>query len=577
MTARSFPLLRAKYRIADNFVREIRSHLWIHLAAGLFAFVMVLVGGLGFFWVLFSFLLAQEPFGVPLMERLVGVVLLAFFSMLIFSNLIITLTTTYISKETEFLMAFPLTFRSLFAVKLAESVIYSSWAFALLSLPLFAAYGMAKHAPLGFYPAAALLAVPFLVIPAALGALVTMVLSACLPARRARAYAVALLVAALAIAAAIVRLMGLRSMILGAGLEDFSQIMAFLQVGTLPLLPNAWLARGLQAASEGQWADTGYWFLCLLSTSLMSVQICLWLAPRLYYRGWSLAKESATSGERDRRGWSPFPCIDRLFAGLTPPVRALLSKDIRTFWRDPAQWSQLVILLGLLTIYIANIRGLTAQTANLGAFLRHWPTILSFFNIGATCFVLSILTTRFIYPLLSLEGKQYWVVGLAPFPKQKLIWEKWALCAVSTVTCAFVLISFSNTMLRVSPGLMSLGTLTAVILGLGLTSLAVGLGAVFPNFREDNPARIANGLGGTLNTMASLAYIAANLALEIPPALHLAALDATGVLPADIGLRALLLPGVWPYVLGFVAVNALVIVLPMRIGIRRWVNLEFHL
>ncbi len=577
MPARSLTLISAKLRIADNFVREIRSHLWIHLAAAVFAFIMVLAGGLAFFWVLFNFLLAQDPFGPPLMERLVGVVLLAFFSMLVFSNLIITLTTTYISKETEFLMAFPIRFRSLFAVKLAESVIYSSWAFALLSLPLFAAYGGAKHAPVGYYPAAILLGIPFLIIPAAIGALVTMVLSACLPARRARIYAIGLLVAALLIAAAIVRLMGLRSMILGAGLEDFSQIMSFLQVGTLPLMPNSWLARGAQAASEGRWMETGYWFLCLSSTALMAVQICLWLAPHLYYRGWSLAKESGGSSDSEKTGWSPFTYVDRLFSALTPPVRALISKDVRTFWRDPAQWSQLIILLGLLTIYIANIRGMTSHTANLGAFLQHWPTILSFFNIGATCFVLSILTTRFIYPLLSLEGKQYWVVGLAPFPKQKLIWEKWALCAASTVTCALVLIVFSNTMLRVSPELMLLGTVTAVVLGFGLTSLAVGLGAVFPNFREDNPARIANGLGGTINTMASLGYIAANLAIEIPPTLKLVAREHAGAFTTGSSLPLILQPGIWPYTLAFIILNALVIILPMRIGIRRWVNLEFHL
>lgn len=562
----------------DNFVREIRSHLWIHVAAGLFALVMVLTGGLGFFFMLFRFLLQQDPFGPPLMERLVGVVLLAFFSMLVFSNLIITLTTTYISRETEFLMAFPVRFGSLFAVKLVESCVYSSWAFALLSLPLFAAYGAAKHAPAGFYPAAIVLGIPFLVIPAAVGAMVTMVLSACLPARRARVYAMALLVAALAIAAALVRLMGLRSMIMGAGLEDFSQIMAFLQVGSVPLMPSAWLARGAQAASEGRWGESGYWFLCLSSTAAMAVQLCLWLAPPLYYRGWSLAREAASAGESEgRKGWSPFPLIDRLFSSLSSPVRALLSKDIRTFWRDPAQWSQLVILLGLLTIYIANIRGLTSQTGNLGAFIKHWPTILSFFNIGATCFVLSILTTRFIYPLLSLEGKQYWVIGLAPFPKQKLVWEKWGLCAVATVLAALGLIGLSNLMLGVAPWQAILGTVTSVVLGFGLTSLAVGLGAIFPNFREDNPARIANGLGGTINTLASLAYIAANLALEIPPALRLAVLEEMRGPGAVMDPAVLLRPGIWPYVAAFVVLNTLVIVVPMRVGIRRWMRLEFHL
>ena len=42
------------------------------------------------------------------MIRLIKMVLLAFFSMLIFSNLIIMLTTTYISREVEFAPTFQL-------------------------------------------------------------------------------------------------------------------------------------------------------------------------------------------------------------------------------------------------------------------------------------------------------------------------------------------------------------------------------------------------------------------------------------------------------------------------------------
>lgn len=572
---------RAKLRIVDNFVREIRSHLWIHVAAGLFTLAGILVGGGFFFRYLFNFLLSMEGFGPLLLERLVGIVLLAFFSMLVFSNLIITLSTTYISKEMEFLMAYPVGHRGLFGVKLAESIVYSSWAFALLGVPLFAAYGSAKHAPWGFYPVAAALGLPFLVIPAAVGAMVTMVLSAWLPARKARTYSLGLLAVAIGLSAGISRLMGLRSMVASADLQDFSQTLGMLRVGTVPVSPSAWLAGGMEAASAGRWADAGYWWLCLASTAAFSVQVCLWLVPRFYYKGWALAKEGV-SGVGDvmgsAGGWSPFHVVDRLSSRLSRPMAALLGKDFRTFWRDPAQWSQLVILFGLLVIYVANIRGITRQTRNLEAISHHWPTILSFFNIGATCFVLSILTTRFIYPMLSLEGKQYWVVGLAPFPKGKLVWQKWWLCAAVAAGIALTLITLSNAMLQVRPALAAVGTVTVIVLGFGLTSLAVGLGAVFPNFKEDNPARIANGLGGTLNIVASLGYIAANLALELPMAMRLTdALDAGRAAGAGTAQTALAAAGAtWMFVVPLILLNLACVFVPMRIGVRRWVNLEFH-
>ena len=50
-----------------------------------------------------------------------------------------------------------------------------------------------------------------------------------------------------------------------------------------------------------------------------------------------------------------------------------------------------------------------------------------------------------------------------------------------------------------------------------LTSLAVGFGTAYPNFTEDNPARIAVGLGGTLNFFASAISVLLLLAAEAWP------------------------------------------------------------
>ncbi len=495
-------ILRTRWWMARHLARQIRRYVWIHVAAGLITVLLIVGIGGGFFHFLFRFLVSQEPFGPPLMERLMGIVLLSFFSMLIFSNLIITLTTTYISRETEFLWGLPVPDRTIFGVKLTESIFFSSWAFVVLSCPLFASYGYVKGAPLWFYPAALLQGLPFLVIPASLGALVTMILSAYLPARKARVFTVALLVASLGITAVIVRFMGLRSMVLQTG--DFAQMMELLRAGSSPWLPSTWLAQGLRAASENRPDDAVFWFLCLLSTAMLAVQICLWCVPPLYYRGWTLSRESASPVKVVRRT-SPFVVVDAGLSFLPPPIKALLAKDIRTFWRDPAQWAQLVILLGLLVLYLANIRGVSHQLRGIEVFFRHWKIVLSLFNLGATAFVLSILTTRFVFPMLSLEGKQYWVIGLAPFPKPTLLWEKFALCLSGCLASSIPLIVVSNEMLEVVPFMKWLGVLTVVALSVGLTSLAVGFGAMFPSFREDNPARIANGFVGHASSVTLVA------------------------------------------------------------------------
>ena len=50
-------------------------------------------------------------------------------------------------------------------------------------------------------------------------------------------------------------------------------------------------------------------------------------------------------------------------------------------------------------------------------------------------------------------------------------------------------------------------------MGWGEVALAVGLGAVYPNFREDNPSKIVSGFGGTLCLVLSFLYIIGMLSL----------------------------------------------------------------
>lgn len=582
MASQTLTILRVKSRIADNHLRDIKKHIWVHMAVGLVIASILLGGGSVLLYCVFDFLLGQEGFGPLLVERLLGMVLMAFFSMLVFSNLIITLTTTYISKEVEFFLSQPLSYRKIFTLKLGESILYSSWAFLVLSLPIFVSFGIARHVDSAFYGGVVLLIIPFTIIPGALGALVTMVLAAYFPARKTRTLSAVLAVVVIIMIVVMVRLIGGHELARQTGEVDFNRIMRFLTVGTIPVFPNYWLAQGTLALADGRWRDFIYWLAMLTSTALMAVQVCLWLIEPLYYRGWSLARESSSQVEI-KGGRS---VLDRIGAWLpvrTPSIRALVIKDMKTFCRDPAQWTQLIILFSLLAIYIASIRSAASESTAINLLDTWWQMILSFLNIGGTCFILSIFTTRFVYPMLSLEGKQYWIIGLAPIARTRLIWEKYVLCWFVSFVLAESLMVFSNVLLDVEPAIMWLSTVTILLVSFGLTSLSIGLGALTPNFKEDNPARIANGLGGTVCVVLSLIYLGAVVALEIPLAAR--ALDIP-LLEAFFSFLAALLDGV-PLlddlfsspvglcIAGLIVVHGVVMTLPMVFGIRHWRRIEF--
>ncbi|MBN1867700.1 hypothetical protein JW916_10445 [Candidatus Sumerlaeota bacterium] len=561
-------IVKTRFRIANNSVAAIRDHLLVHLFVFLSVIAFLVVGGGVFFGFLFRFLDRQEEFGTLLMNRLVAMVMMAFFSMLVFSNLIITLSTTYISRETDYYMSQPVRHRSIFVVKLIESTFYSSWAFVILSLPFFTSYGIVRGVSPWFYAFIVVLVAPFLVIPAGVGALFTMLLCAFLPARRTLKWVIVLLGLAIVGGTVFIRTSGVQSRLFRGEIESYTELLNLLKVGAVLWAPHYWMSRGMLALGKGDWKEFAYWLAMISSTALMLIQVCLWLAPSLYYRGWCLAHDSGRShSSKTSLGPRVFGAIERALGFIRPPVRALLMKDIRTFWRDPAHWSQLVILFGLLVIYVANLRGAHLPRRSVYIILPFWKTLLSFFNMGATCFILSILTTRFVYPMLSLEGKQFWVVGLAPMNRSSVVWQKYWLCWTSSFVLAESLMLFSNWILSASAFLTALSSLSILVMSFGLTSLAVGLGAATPNFKEDNPARIANGLGGTLNVILSLLYIGATMAVLVYPAF----LIATGGI-ADYPEPARLL-GTSAFFL-FV-LQAVTIVVPMAVGLRLWKKMEF--
>ena len=55
-----------------------------------------------------------------------------------------------------------------------------------------------------------------------------------------------------------------------------------------------------------------------------------------------------------------------------------------------------------------------------------WRNLVSFLNLSVTALILSTFTSRFIFPLLSLEGRNFWVLGLLPLGRAQILWGKFA-------------------------------------------------------------------------------------------------------------------------------------------------------
>ena len=154
-------------------------------------------------------------------------------------------------------------------------------------------------------------------------------------------------------------------------------------------------------------------------------------------------------------------------------------------------------------------------------------------TLTATSFLMCAYTGRFIFPMLSLEGSKFWILGLLPLDRGRLMTGKFVF---SSLGCLFVgefLIVFSNLMLDMPWLIIAVHMLTIAVLALGFSGLSVGLGACMPNFQESDPSKIAVGFGGTVNLIAGLMMMGALISTIAGPIQWMHGRDPDMIVPID--------------------------------------------
>jgi ABC-2 type transport system permease protein len=195
--------------------------------------------------------------------------------------------------------------------------------------------------------------------------------------------------------------------------------------------------------------------------------------------------------------------------------------------------------------------------------------MISFLNLAVVGLILSTFTTRFIYPVVSLEGRRLWILDLAPLSRDSILIGKFLFAAVGSLLPCALLIFLSDLVLHIAPSMLLVHQLTCLILCVGLSGLAVGLGARMPDLREESPSKIAAGFGGTLNLVLSALYIVAVVLLTALPC-HFYLETAQRNLPGYGWVKLWMVAGT----AGALALGLLTTVLPMWLGLRAFRRLE---
>jgi len=497
--------------------------------------------------------------GPGLAYQLLLIILLTFLSMLLFSNLVASLSTYFLARDLDLIQSAPVSPKAFFYARLFNTTLNSSWMVLFFSVPIFAAYEAVFGGGLKLYVWVAAILPLFLIIPASLGAMVTHLLVYCLPARRIRDILFFFGLFAFLIMYFLFRFSQPERLVQPESFGNFMQFLTAMETPSSPFLPSSWLAEILGTTLFKRDNESGFYFALLASYALFLPLAASWVSSAVYLDGWSKAQES-------RQGRRKLDWLERALDWITRPfpelTGAIMLKDIKTFLRDTTQWSQLFLLLALIVVYLYNFKVLPLDRSPMPAGTIR--TIVSFANLALAGFVLSAIAIRFAFPAISLEGKAFWLLQTAPISLRALLWSKFWLNFVPLLVLGELLVFLSNLLLRVPPWMMFLSLATVLLMTAGIAAIGVGVGAMYPKFHFDNAAEIPTSFGGAVCMMVSIAFIGVMVMIEAWPIYQLTV--------ASLRPGRIVTPTFWiigPSIFVATALTAAAVILSLQLGIRR--------
>lgn len=562
--ARAFRSLR--WCLVRNNVRCLLTSSRLRLSMVLLCSAVFWVLLFGLFFSGFRFLASFMDATNEVVEYIFGLFFLSLLVMLVFSTGIILYASVFTRRESDYLLTLPAPDDHVFAYKFVEALAFSSWGFMLLGSPMMVAYGITVGAGWPFYALFLAYLVGFVLGAGGLGSMAAIVVANYLPRRPKTVLAV--VAGGLLLAGA-----GAAARALSAPGEPLTRdwldgLLSRLTFSQHPLLPSRWMSRGLVGSARGDLEEARFYLMVTWANAAAAYLVAAVMARDLLRQGYSRAQ-----GGRSNRRRIGFYGLDSLFHRgfrfIPSPVRLLILKDLRSFRRDPAQWSQFLIFFGLLAFYFLNIRRLGYQNQS-----PHWRYLLSFLNLAVTALLLSTFTTRFIFPLLSLEGRNLWILGLLPLKRSSILWGKFAFAAGISLVATEALVTLSDLMLKLPATVVLMHEAVVAVLCFGLSGISVGLGARLPNLREDDPSKIAAGFGGTLNLLVSLLFIGSVVVALVLPFRYTISSETLNGLDAG-HLKHSVSHGLWISSAVILVLGALATYIPLRMGIRAFDRMEF--
>ncbi|GIK20920.1 MAG: hypothetical protein BroJett005_03340 [Ignavibacteriota bacterium] len=452
-----------------------------------------------------EYLLSGINIGMFLFHRFISVILFIFFITINIGNIVVSYSTLYKSKEIYFFISKPISFTKIFIIKFLDNFFYSSSTLLLIVGAIILGYGIYFNLDWYFYPISLIgIILPFMFTAGSLGAIILLIvlkLSSKIGIKKV------LTTIGLIYAASVLSYYFLSSPAetVQKVFEYYPNIDAyfgFLDNNFLKLLPNYWVSDSLFWISNGSYERAFPFMYVNILSSIAMFLIAVFLAHKWYYKTWSeySISNSTFRLKSNNKRESIFNLKSSLLNGIN---ESILKREILLFFREPNQWIHLIVMLFLIVIFITSISGIDMTILN--AYNDYFRTAIyiavTIFNV----FLISSISIRFIFPLISLEGETFWKLRTAPVDLKNLIFKKLSIYFLIVFILGQIISYFSNFHFPVE--LAIIAQLNMAIITIALVSLNFGMGGIFLNLKERNAIRIASSQGASITLLLSLMFL----------------------------------------------------------------------
>ena len=544
-------------RISLSRLRPVNGAAIIRIAVVAITFALFLYGDFALFRRLFRATAQIEEatpfFALAILRNILAMVFLVATIVLFSSAMTAAIGAFFTDLDLDIYHAAPRRKFTLVLSRWMKTLLQSATIVFTFIVPMFVAFARQYERPWTFYPIVLVNLALLLTIPVTLGSLTIVLLVRWFPVRRVHQIVATIAILVLTVTVVAFRVSRPERLFTEVRTDNLMVVLRAIELPSIDLYPGTAIA-DIMVSPEPQQLPAR-----IIGVAAIAFALFAFAAREMYFVAFVRARESMAPMAI---GAKPLTrSIDALLARASPPVRALIAKEIRTLTRDVAQWSQLFMMAALLFIYLYNVHMLP-----LGGDSR--APIIAYANLGMAGFVVAAICLRFAYPSVSSEGKAFWLLQAAPMSYRQLLQVKLIVYATPLVIVALLLTVFANLILDAPLIVWAFTIPSAAIMAVTLVALGIGMGALSPNFDAENPLQVGLSLGGFAYMAVSMAYVGSMMLLAARPIMQYFFWRMFGV-----GYERPLITAAVP-IIAAIAASSLLSVLPMLAAEKRLARLE---